>query len=325
MGARQVVFVGYDGVQGLDVTGPVDVFAGAQRWVEQTGSRDPGYRVVVASLDGRPFRTTAGMTVLPELALDGIGEPIDTVVVPGGDVALGPTFDPGVAAWLRETAGEIRRVTSVCAGAFLLADAGLLDGRRATTHWSVTKELQHRHPAITVDPEPIYVRDGNVYTSAGVTAGMDLALALVAEDLGGRAALTIARWLVMFLHRPGNQTQFSVTLATQYADSQPIRELQHWLGEHYDADLSVEAMAGRARMSPRHFARSFAEQVGMTPGRYLQQLRLEAARRQLCESDTSTEQIAAACGFGSTEAMRKLFVAGLGMPPSEYRRRFKPA
>jgi transcriptional regulator GlxA family with amidase domain len=213
----------------------------------------------------------------------------------------------------------------VCAGAFVLAEAGLLDGRRATTHWSVCARLARRYPAVDVDPDPIYVRDGHVYTSAGVTAGMDLALALVEEDLGRRAALTIARWLVMFLHRPGNQAQFSTQLATQSADHQPLRELQQWLGDNYGADLSVDAMAQRARMSPRHFARSFQRQVGTTPGRYLQQLRLEAARRRLEESDASAQRIALACGFGTTETMRRVFIAALGMPPAEYRRRFRTA
>jgi transcriptional regulator GlxA family with amidase domain len=211
----------------------------------------------------------------------------------------------------------------VCAGAFLLAEAGLLDGRRATTHWSACAQLADRYPKVHVDPDPIYVRDGDIYTSAGVTAGMDLALSLVEDDLGRSAALTIARWLVMFLHRPGNQAQFSTHLATQYADHRPIRELQQWLVENYDANLSVEAMANRACMSPRHFARSFQQQVGTTPGRYLQQLRLEAARRRLEESDASAEQIASACGFGSTETMRRTFVHALDMPPAEYRRRFR--
>jgi transcriptional regulator GlxA family with amidase domain len=322
MAARTTVLIGYDGVQGLDLTGPLDVFAGAHRWVTATGSRDPGYRVIVTSPNGEPFRTNAGLAVLPEMSLADLSGPIDTVVVPGGDIAVTTDYDPAIVAWLKQ-AGEVRRMASVCAGAFLLAEAGLLDGRRATTHWSVGTELAHRYPAVDVDADPIYIKDGNVYTSAGVTAGMDLALALVEADLGRHAALTVARWLVMFLHRPGNQAQFSIQLSTQYADHRPLRELQQWLGDNFDADLSVEAMAGKARMSPRHFARSFQQQTGTTPGRYLQRLRLEAARRRLEESDASAERIASACGFGSTETMRRVFVTELGMPPAEYRRRFR--
>ena len=324
MAARLVVFVGYDGVQGLDLTGPLDVFAGAQRWVERAGSRgDRGYRTLVASPDGRPFRTTSGLTVVPDSALPEAGTAIDTVVVPGSDVAVELSCDPAIVTWLRGGVRRARRITSVCAGAFLLAEAGLLDGRRATTHWSVCELLGRRFPAVDVQPDPIYVCDGNVYTSAGVTAGMDLALALVAEDLGRRAALTIARWLVMFLHRPGNQAQFSVQLANQYADQQPIRELQEWLSDAYHAQVSVEAMADRVRMSPRHFARTFRSQVGVALGRYLQQLRLEAARRRLEESEASAEQIAAACGFGTAETMRRAFVNAFGISPTEYRRRFR--
>jgi transcriptional regulator GlxA family with amidase domain len=323
MAARLVVLVGYDGVQGLDLTGPLDVFAGAQSWVERTSSPNPGYRPIVASADGKPFRTTAGMTVMPDAALTDLPTRIDTLVVAGGTMPPDLAVDEAIVNWLRGNAARARRVCSVCSGAFLLAEAGLLDGRRATTHWSACKQLAARYPAIEVEPDPIYVRDGDVYTSAGVTAGMDLALALVEQDLGRAAGLTIARWLVMFLHRPGNQAQFSTQLSTQYADHRPLRELQQWLDDHYDADLTVDSMANRARMSPRHFSRSFQQQVGMTPGRYLQRLRLDAARRRLEESDLSAEQIASACGFGSTETMRRAFVQTLGLPPAEYRRRFQ--
>jgi transcriptional regulator GlxA family with amidase domain len=325
MTARLTVLMGYDGVQGLDLTGPLDVFAGAQRWVERTSGVDPGYRMVVASLDGLPFRTNAGLTVLPETALSRLSGQIDTLIVPGGESAAGLTNDDELIAWLRQRAPAARRVASVCTGAFLLAEAGLLDGRRATTHWSACEQLARRYPAVTVDPDPIYVRAGDLYTSAGVTAGIDLALALVEDDLGQRAALTIARWLVMFLRRPGNQAQFSAHLTSQYADHAPIRELQQWLIDNLAADLSIEAMATRARMSPRHFARCFHDQVGVTPGRYLQELRLEAARRRLAESDAGVEQIASACGFGSTETMRRVFVQAVGVPPAEYRRRFRSA
>lgn len=321
--ARVIALVGFAGVQSLDLTGPMDVFAGAQELVERTARKDPGYQVVVASRDGAPFRTRAGLTVVPDCALAELPARIDTLVMPGGDIEV--VTDARLVAWLREHAPRARRMASVCTGAFALAAAGLLDGRRATTHWSWCDELARTYPSVRVEPDPIYVRDGNRYTSAGVSSGMDLALALVEEDLGRSAALTIARWLVMFLRRPGNQAQFSAQLTAQLADRSQIRDIQHWLSDNLDADLSVQALAERARLSPRHFARSFRRQVGVTPGQYVQQLRLEAARRRLEESDDSVQQVATACGFGSAETMRRSFVDMLGMAPAEYRRRFRTA
>ncbi len=248
-------------------------------------------------------------------------------MVAGGDgvqglLADGPAIAT-VAGHLRRLAPTARRVTSVCTGAFLLAEAGLLDGRRATTHWSRCAQLADRFPAVTVEPDPIFTRDGNVFTSAGVTAGMDLALALVEDDLGREAALTIARWLVLFLHRPGNQAQFSAQLSGQLADRDEVRSLQQTIVEHPGADCTVEALARRAAMSPRHLARVFAEEVGTTPARYVEQVRLEAARRRLEESADPVEAIATTCGFGTSETMRRAFIRALGVPPAEYRRRFR--
>jgi transcriptional regulator GlxA family with amidase domain len=214
---------------------------------------------------------------------------------------------------------------SVCTGAFLLAEAGLLAGRRATTHWAYCEALARRFPDVEVVPDPIHVRDGHIATSAGVTAGIDLALALVEEDLGRDAALLIARHLVVFLRRPGNQAQFSAQLAAQVAARQPLREVQRWIVEHPEADLSVEALAGRSALSPRHFARAFAAEVGVTPGRYVEGVRLEAARRLLEDTDDGIEEIARSCGYGTPEAMRRAFVRTLAAPPTEYRRRFRPS
>ncbi len=214
---------------------------------------------------------------------------------------------------------------SVCTGAALLAAAGLLDGRRATTHWAYSDRLARDHPAVEVDPDPIYVRDGHVATSAGVTAGIDLALALVEEDLGREVALTVARHLVVFLRRPGNQAQFSAQLAAQTARREPLREIQRYVTEHPSADLSVEALAARAALSPRHFARAFHAETGTTPGRYVDRVRLEHARRLLEDTGDSVEEISRTCGYGSPEAMRRAFVRTLGSSPAEYRRRFRPA
>jgi transcriptional regulator GlxA family with amidase domain len=325
MRERHVVLVAYPEVESLDLVGPAEVFAGAQRFVDQAGRRDRGYRVTIASRGGGPIRTLSGLVLQADADLDGLTGPIDTVMVAGGDGTRPGNVDPGLVEWIRRNVPHARRVASVCTGAFLLAEAGLLDGRRAVTHWASCAALARRYPRVRVEPDPIYVRDGNVATSAGVTAGMDLALAMVEEDLGREAALTIARWLVLFLRRPGNQSQFSAQLSAQLADREDLRDLQHWMADHPDADLSVEAMASRAAMSPRNFARSFHREVGVTPARYVERVRLEAARRRLEESDDPVERVAATCGFGTAESMRRTFIRALNVGPAEYRRRFRTA
>ncbi|NGN62444.1 GlxA family transcriptional regulator [Streptomyces sp. A7024] len=313
---RDVLFVLYDDLQSLDLTGPLEVFAGANRGKPGT------YRITTASLDGRTVRASSGLRLTPDTALADAPPP-HTLVIPGGYGSR--RIDPGIVAWLRQAGPRAERLVSVCTGVIPLARAGLLDGRRATTHWAYGDQLAADHPDIDVDLEPIYIRDGRIATSAGVTSGIDLALALVEEDLGRETALTIARHLVVFLRRPGNQTQFSAQLAAQTALREPLRDVQHWITEHPGADLSVEALAERARLSPRHFARAFREETGMTPGRYVARVRLEAARRQLEDSSDSIEQIARACGYGAPEAMRRAFVKTLGSAPAEYRRRFTAA
>lgn len=316
---REVVIVAFEGVQSLDVTGPLEVFASAGEALPE-GS---GYRVRMLTLDGAPVRSSSGLTLLPHGTLADAPRRIDTLVVAGGEGTRPALTDAVLIDWLREAAPRCRRVTSVCSGAFLLAEAGLLDGRRATTHWSVCDTLARRHPAVTVERDPIYVRHGDVWTSAGVTAGMDLALALVEEDHGREVALAVARRLVLFLRRPAGQSQFSAQLAAQMADRAPLRDLQAWIVEHPGADLSVDAMAREVSMSPRHFARAFRAEVGTTPARYVERVRLEAARRRLEESDDAVERVAAECGFGTAETMRRAFLRTLGVPPMEYRRRFR--
>ncbi|MEU1913022.1 GlxA family transcriptional regulator [Streptomyces massasporeus] len=316
MAPRTVLAVLFDGLQSLDVTGPVEVFAGADRIA-------PGaYRIRTASLDGAPVRTSSGLTLVPDESLTGARDP-DILLVPGGPGSLSP--DPRLVDWVRERGPRAARLVSVCTGAAVLAGAGLLDGRRATTHWAYCERIAREHPAVEIDPDPVYVRDGHISTSAGVTAGIDLALALVEEDLGRDAALTIARHLVVFLRRPGNQAQFSAQLAAQTAHREPLREVQRWITDHPDADLSVDTLADRARLSPRHFARAFRAETGMTPGRYVDRVRLEHARRLLEDTVDGVEEIARTSGYGTPEAMRRAFVRTLGTPPAEYRRRFRPA
>ncbi|MET9987997.1 GlxA family transcriptional regulator [Streptomyces mutabilis] len=317
MAQRTVLVVLFDDVQSLDVTGPVEVFAGAEKHTPGT------YRIRTASLDGAPVRTSSGLTVVPDQALTSASEDPDTLIVPGGQGTRRP--DRHLVEWLRGHGPGARRLVSVCTGAILLARAGLLDGRRATTHWAYSDRLARDHPAVDVDPDPIYIRDGHVATSAGVTSGIDLALALIEEDLGRDVALTVARHLVVFLRRPGNQAQFSAQLAAQTARREPLREVQQWITEHPGADLSVESLAARAGFSPRHFARSFQAETGTTPGRYVDRVRLEHARRLLEDTGDGIEEVSRVSGYGTPEAMRRAFVRTLGTSPAEYRRRFRPA
>ncbi|MEW2086551.1 GlxA family transcriptional regulator [Streptomyces sp. NPDC005283] len=314
MTRRSVLVVLFDDLQSLDVTGPVEVFAGASQ------AAGGAYEIRTASLDGAPVRTSSRLTLVPDTSLaDAVGP--HTLLVPGGNGTRAP--DPRLVDWLRLHAPRAERLVSVCTGALLLAEAGLLDGHRATTHWASCDHLARRYPAVDVEPDPIFVRDGKLATSAGVTAGIDLALALVEEDLGRDIALTVARHLVVFLRRPGNQAQFSAQLAAQTARREPLRDVQQHITEHPEGDLSVEALAARARLSPRHFARAFQEETGTTPGRYVERVRLEHARRLLEDSPDGVEEISRGCGYGTPEAMRRAFVKTLGTAPAEYRRRFR--
>jgi transcriptional regulator GlxA family with amidase domain len=328
---RTVLIVLFDGVQSLDVTGPLEVFAGANRWQSgrdhnpagPNGPAGSAYQIRTASLGGHPVRTSSGLRLAPDESLlppDESGP--DVLLVPGGEGTR--RADPDLVAWLRANGPGARRLVSVCTGAFLLAEAGLLDRRRVTTHWAYCATLAARFPEITVDPDPIFVTDGHVTTSAGVTAGIDLALALVEDDLGRDAALDIARHLVVFLRRPANQAQFSTQLAAQLADREPLREVQRWIADHPAADLSVETLASRASLSPRQFARAFAAEVGMPPGRYVDRIRLETARRRMEDTADGVAETARWCGYGTPEAMRRAFVRALGVSPAEYRRRFRP-
>jgi transcriptional regulator GlxA family with amidase domain len=320
---RQIVIVAYPGVQSLDVTGPLEVFSGADQLVAAAGGTSRGYQVRVVSCDGAPLRTSSGLTLVPHGAIAESRARIDTLIVAGGYGHERAVADRQLLDWIARTSATARRTASVCTGAFLLARAGLLDGRRATTHWASAAELQRRHPRVAVDPEPIFVRDGPIWTSAGVTAGMDLALALVEEDLDRDAALTIARHLVLFLRRPGNQSQFSATLVAQEPEREPLRETQRAVLERLAEDHCVEAMAARVHMSPRNFARAFRAETGITPARYVERVRLEAARRRLEDTGEPVAAIAADCGFGTAETMRRVFVRSLEVSPAEYRRRFQ--
>jgi transcriptional regulator GlxA family with amidase domain len=311
MSARRVVIVGFPRVQSLDLSGPYEVFA-------EAGT----YRVEVAAPRQGSFTANSGLALSADVALADLRGRIDTLIVAGGYGIFDVIEDPAFVHNLQRAAKRSRRFGSICTGAFALAAAGLLDGRRATTHWRFSDRLSSRYPAVIVDPDRIYIRSGNVYTSAGVTAGMDLALALVEEDHGHDAAMAIAREFVLFMRRQGGQSQFSTALAAQTADREPLRELQAWIVDNLNADLSAETLSHRAHMSTRHFARVFSREVGRTPARYVEHVRVEAAQRRLEESTDSLEGIATHCGFGSVNSMRRSFLRVRGIPPSAYRQRF---
>ena len=314
---KHVAILAFDDVQSLDVTGPTEVFSIAGQI-----ARDP-YRVELIAPTAEPIRTNSGLGLVPERAASQLRGPIDTLIVAGGSGVQRALEDERLVRWVSRAAGRARRVASVCTGAFLLAEAGVLDGRRAATHWAGCDDLARRYPGVAVDPESIFVRDGDVWTSAGVTAGMDLALALVEEDLGRDVALEAARWLVLFVRRPGGQSQFSSHLRAQAAEREPLRELQEWMTAHLDADLSVPALAERAAMSPRTFARAFAREVGMTPGAYVEALRVDHARLRLESTGQKLEAVAHDCGFGTVATMRRAFHRRLGVGPADYRSRFQ--
>ena len=311
---KRILILAFDGFQSLDAFGPAEVFDIAGRLVE------PGYAIDLVTPGGQRVRTSSGVEVVGR-PLD--ENPLDTLVVAGGKGVRALAADDEVIDWINRASSRARRTAGVCTGAFALARAGLLDGRRATTHWGSCDALQREFPAISVDPDPIYVRDGRIATSAGITAGMDLALALVEEDHGPKVALDVARWLVLFLRRPGGQAQFSAGLAGQAAERKPLRELQAWMADHLDEDLSVPALAARVHMSPRTFARQFKNEVGLTPAAYVEALRVERARGALESTDLPVEAVARQCGFGTVETLRRAFGRRVGVAPAAYRDRFR--
>lgn len=318
---KEVVIVGHPGVLGVELLGVLDVFELVNLWLADQG-RPPGVRTHVTTVGGGQVRLSGGVELSCSSSLLDHRHSIDTLVIPGGHCALAASEDRELVVAVSQAASRAGRVVGLCTGAFILAAAGLLDGRRATTHWNHGECLAKSYPAVVVDTDPIFSRAGNIWTSAGVMASFDLLLALVEEDFGSEAARSVARSLVLFLRRSGNQAQFSAQLLTQLADRHPIRELQQFIADHPEANLSLEALAERVHMSVRHFTRIFRSETGLPPGRYVERVRLETARRRLEEADLSVDAVAAAVGFGSSETLRRVFVQTLGVSPTEYRRRF---
>jgi transcriptional regulator GlxA family with amidase domain len=309
---RKVVIVGPPPVQVLDVTGPLEVFSNGPDYVIQLAN--PGLE--------RTLQTNRGLLLGDATPVADVYGPIDTLVIAGGPGAESGRHDPNFIAWIAKAAKHSRRVASICTGAFLLAEAGLLNGKQAVTHWSFCDRLAREYPEVAVRPEPIYLRDGSIYTSAGITAGIDLSLALVEEDHGHETALRIARFLVMFLVRPGGQAQYSHMLSHQAIISQPLRELQVWMLEHLREDLTVESLADRIGMSARHFTRVCLRETGMNPGQFVDRMRVEAAQQIIDSSSRGLKEIADSCGFKSADAMRRSFLRVLGVTAGEYASRF---
>jgi transcriptional regulator GlxA family with amidase domain len=315
MGAETVVIVVFDDVQILDVTGPLEVLTSAARLLSIR------YDVRVAASSGGMVGSTSGLAIaVSDIAR--VRGPIDTLLVAGGDGVVTAAADASLIHHIRRLARTARRVASVCTGAFLLAECGLLDGKHAATHWNFCDALGTLYPHVLVERDPIFVRDGNVWTSAGVTSGIDLALALVADDHGASAAMTVARHLVVYLRRSGGQAQFSVPLAAQSVDSEPLRDLLAWIGEHLDADLTVAVLARHVHLSERQFIRVFTAHMRLPPARYVETLRLEAARRLLETTTCSVEQVARACGYRTPETMHRAFRRRLDITPLDHRRHF---
>jgi transcriptional regulator GlxA family with amidase domain len=321
--AHRVVMLAYEDAQILDITGPLEVFARSARWLRDKGlSRGLAYSVEVVADKAGPVRTSSGLCVIADRSFRDVTR-ADTLLIAGGIGCHRAMEDHSVLRWIRAIAPKISRLGSVCTGALVLGRAGLLDDKSATTHWDYVGQLRSMGRSINVQPDAIYVRDGNLYTSAGVTAGIDMALAMIESDWGQPTALAIAQELVMFLKRPGGQSQFSSHLAAQFSEDDKLRELQLWILDHLDRDLSVQVLAARVAMSERNFARRFAAGVGIPPAHYVAHARLEAARRKLEENDLRISRVARCCGFGTQETMRRAFITELGVSPSDYRERFR--
>ncbi len=318
---RNVAILAFEGVLALDISGPAEVLGMAAR----RGGSLGGYKVHILSVKGGPIETASGI-IIQTRALSAFGGKIDTLIVAGGIGTETRTSDDAMVRWVVARSPRVRRICSVCTGAFILAEAGLLDGRRAVTHWDARAQFKQKYPRVNLDLDPIYIKDGCIWTSAGVTAGIDLALALVEDDYSRAVALAIAKLLVVFLHRPGGQAQFSTALSAQALAAQPshkkFADLHAWMADHVSSDLSLDSLADWSRMAKRSFTRAYRKAMGITPARAVEQIRLEAAKQALEKGGVSVKQIATTCGFGDEERLRRAFLRQFGVAPSAYRQRF---
>ena len=313
---RRIGFVGFRNALALDIVGPMEAFSLA---CEIEPARRPRYRCLLLGLNRRPFATESGLVLRPDFSLAD-APALDTVVIPGGAGLRDPAVNAHIAGWLRACAGGIRRVAAVCTGLYGLAPTGLLDGRRAATHWRFAEDAARRFPKVAIDADALFVRDGRFYTSAGVTAGIDLALALIEEDHGAHLAIRVAREMVVHQKRAGGQQQYSEPLRYQAEYQDRFGEVASWLTSHLAGDLSVETLAQRACLSPRHFSRRFKQAFRTTPADFVERARLDEARRRLAAAGRSLSQVAESVGFGSTDAFRRAFTRRFGVTPGAFRR-----
>ena len=321
MEKKRVGILGYEGVMALDIAGPVDAFTTALV-DSQSGRPEPFYDVVVIGLSAKPFTAESGIVFRPHTTIHEARE-LDTLIIPGGRGLRVPAVQRRAAAWISARAARIRRIASVCTGIYALAATGLLDDRNVTTHWKYAADVSRRFPRLRVDPDAIYLKEGRFYTCAGVTSGIDLSLKLIEEDLGPRAALAVARELVVYLQRPGGQEQFSEPLQFQAESTDRFAELIAWMQGHLRQRLSVEDLAGRACLSPRHFSRRFKDVFGTTPAAFVEDLRLGRARDRLGSPGQSIAQVASSVGFASADSFRRAFERRFGIQPGMYRRHFQ--
>ncbi|HYC62393.1 MAG TPA: DJ-1/PfpI family protein [Thermoanaerobaculia bacterium] len=315
----KVGILGYEGVTALDLVGPSEAFASAR--VDDGGEARSAYEVVIVGISKRPFTAESGIVFKPHRGLDAKVD-LDTLIIPGGCGLRNPRINVKLVGWVRAHAPRIRRIASVCTGIYGLAATGLLDGRRATTHWRFVRDVAQKFPAIAFDANALFLKDGPFYTSAGVTAGIDLALALIEEDLGALAALAVARELVVYLKRPGGQEQFSEPLQFQIESTDKLAEVAAWMRGHLRNDLSVEALAERACLCPRQFTRRFTRLFQRTPAAFVEDLRLAEAQKRLSTRSVTIEGVAASVGFRSADAFRRAFERRFGISPTTYRRQF---
>lgn len=321
---RHIVMLAFPQCELIDVTGPLSVFSFANIVLSQIGlSKEPLYDLTVAAERQGPVKTFCKVSIHADQAFDSLTDGIDTLLIAGGLNVDEAVHDTRMRQWLRKMAPKTRRVGSICTGAFVLAESGLLDDRSATTHWSFCNKLAEQYRKIRVDHEKIFVRDGNVYTSGGVTAGIDMALNLVEEDWGWDLAARVARGMLIFMRRPGGQSQFSTYVMNEAKTRKDFRELQAFIVSNPQADLSVDKLAERMAMSPRNFSRIFCHEVGISPAKFVERIRLEAARNIILQTDLPVESVAARCGYNSAEQMRRSFYRLLSVSPNEYRANFK--
>jgi len=321
MNPKHIGFIGYDGMQALDLVGPLEAFKAAVTEEDENGKQQNCYETVVIGLTNKPFASETGIIFQPHKTLQN-APPLDTLIIPGGrGLRIGET-SKRISEWLKPRARKIRRIASVCTGAYALAQTGLLDGRRVSTHWRYARDLANRFPALEIDANALFVKDQKFYTSAGITAGIDLSLALIEEDFGSSVALSVARELVVYLKRSGGQEQFSEPLQFQLQSTDSLVDLATWARGHLRQDLSVEVLARRACLCPRHFNRKFKQTFGVTPGTFVESVRLDEARHRLAKHNITIEQVASSVGFNSAKAFRRAFERRFGVSPSRYRSLF---